>query len=318
MTRPVRSRVPFAVVGLAGLVGLAVAPPPPADGQGGWPPRVHGEISPERQMAEALREVEKAEDRKDRREKEMEALEGRRRAVEARMGERARALYRLTRAGMLPLAGGMDAMLQHMGRIQRLEGLVQGDLEVVRKLRTRERALRDEVRDLTARMQRMRERYRALGRQAAVPPARGGPLGAPTQGGMGLHVRDDPPTGLEADFGALRGRLELPVTGDFRARETDVGEGPALLFSTTAGARVRAAAEGRVAFADDHGDYGTLVIVEHGDGYYTVYGGLAQVAVRVGDYVGPRARVGTLAGDGLIFEVRHRTRSLPPRPWLGF
>jgi murein hydrolase activator len=315
MTRRVHNRVPFAVVGLAGLVGLAIAPPPLADGQGSWPPVAQQGASLERQMAEALREVEEAKGRKGRRAAEVEALDARRQAVEVRMGERARALYRVTRAGMLPLAGGVDAMLEHMGRIQRLEKLVREDVHAVRKLQARVQALRDELQQIETHVETMQAQYQALGQQAAVGAS---PAQPASPGGMGIRVLDGPPSGFDTDFAALRGRLELPVAGDFRAQETDVGEGPALLFATAPGAPVRAAAEGRVAFGDQHGDYGTLVIVDHGDSYYTVYGGLARVSVRVGDYVGARARLGTVANDGLIFEVRHRTRSLPPRPWLGF
>jgi murein hydrolase activator len=335
MRRPRPTTVPFAVVGVAGLMGLAVAPPPAADGQSqGWAPAGQGGESIERHMAEALREVESAKALEARHGTEIDALATQRKAVEARMHERARALYRITRAGMLPLAGGMEAMLEHMARVQRLERLVQTDLVAVRGLQARALALREELRRVQERAEGARARYQQLEREASSHRHRLAaasqfdqafeqshferpPMGAQFGHG-GLRIVDDPPTGLDADFGSLKGRLELPVTGDFRAQDTDVGEGPALLFTTAPGGSVRAAAEGRVAFADQHRDYGTLVIVDHGDSYYTVYGGLARVDVRVGDYVGARARIGAVANDGLLFEVRHRTRSLQPRPWLGF
>jgi murein hydrolase activator len=335
MKRAPSTRVPFAVVGVAGLVGLALAPPPPADGQPaplGAAPLDAGEL--ERQMAELQREVESHRARKGRHEAEVEALSAQREAVEARTAERARALYRVTRAGMLPLAGGVHMLLEHMGRIQHLQRLVKADVRAARGLSARALALREELRRIDARIEQSQARYGELERtraqaahhmapavdyEQALQTSTFQPSQAPAHLGYGgIRVLGGSPSGFDSDFAALKGRLELPVAGDFRAKDTDVGEGPALLFTTSAGASVRAAAEGRVAFADQHTGYGTLLIVDHGDGYYTVYGGLGRVDVHVGDYVGARARIGSVANDGLIFEVRHRTRSLPPRPWLGF
>jgi len=63
------------------------------------------------------------------------------------------------------------------------------------------------------------------------------------------------------------------------------------------------------------------VILDHGDGYYTVYGGLGAVEVRVGDDLSRSARIGSIGTDfsppALFFEVRKGTRTLEPRSWLG-
>ena len=84
---------------------------------------------------------------------------------------------------------------------------------------------------------------------------------------------------------------------------------------------MRAVAAGRVAFSDRYGSYGRLVILDHGDGYYTVYGGLGSVEVRVGDDLSRNARLGSIGTDftpsALFFEVRKGTRTLEPRAWLG-
>jgi septal ring factor EnvC (AmiA/AmiB activator) len=84
---------------------------------------------------------------------------------------------------------------------------------------------------------------------------------------------------------------------------------------------VRAVSAGRVAFSDRYGSYGRLVILDHGDGYYTVYGGLGAVEVRVGDDLSRQARIGSIGTDfapaALFFEVRKGTRTLDPRAWLG-
>ncbi|MFW5925783.1 MAG: murein hydrolase activator EnvC family protein [Myxococcota bacterium] len=332
MSRPIHSHVPFFVVGTAALVGLAVTPPPAVDGQS--PDGYASGGGVERRMAQTLRELETQQDRKARAEDEVRGLADQQKNVEARLGERARALYRISRAGMLPLAGGLPALVEHAGRLQRIERLVRTDLEALRSLQTRSIALREEVNELDRSIEAAEAKFTELEGSRADRERRQGAAerfeqtfetsrfegrrAPPGFGHGGVRVLDDAPTGLGNDFRALRGRLDIPVTGDFRAHDTDVGEGPALRFATSAGETVRAAAEGRVAFSDRHGDYGRLVIVDHGDGYYTVYGGLGSVSARVGDYIGRRARIGSVASnDGLVFEVRHRTRSLPPRQWLG-
>jgi septal ring factor EnvC (AmiA/AmiB activator) len=84
-----------------------------------------------------------------------------------------------------------------------------------------------------------------------------------------------------------------------------------------AGSGVVAVADGRVAFAGRHGALGLTVVLDHGDGHYTLYSGLAQAAPAVGEWVGQGARLGTLGGEPLYFEVRQGTRSTDTRAWIG-
>jgi septal ring factor EnvC (AmiA/AmiB activator) len=106
-----------------------------------------------------------------------------------------------------------------------------------------------------------------------------------------------------------------------RVARRDESDGPGLELQAPAGTPVRAVAAGRVAFSDRYGSYGRIVILDHGDGYYTVYGGLGAVEVRVGDDLSRDARIGSVGSDfnppSLFFEVRKGTRTLEPRSWLG-
>ena len=89
---------------------------------------------------------------------------------------------------------------------------------------------------------------------------------------------------------------------------------------TGVGAPVHAVAEGRVAFAGTYGSYGRVVILDHGDSFYTVYGGLGAFAARVGDSVSRGTKlgeVGAAARPAVFFEVRRSTRTLDPRLWTG-
>ena len=137
----------------------------------------------------------------------------------------------------------------------------------------------------------------------------------------GLRVVEGPPM---HSFESLQGALASPVAGELRVADvrSPDGDGPALEFQAAPGTAVRAAAAGRVAFSDRRGGYGRLVILDHGDGFYTLYGGLGGVEVLVGDDLSEGARIGGIGADttpsALTFEVRRGARALSPRTWLGF
>src|SRR6185312_16993360 len=111
-----------------------------------------------------------------------------------------------------------------------------------------------------------------------------------------------------APFEALRGKLAAPISGELRLHDVQRGDASALLIEAEGGATVRASAAGRVSWSD-----GRKVVIDHGDGYQTVYAQLGSVEVRSGDDVSGLARIGTVADAAdaaLLFEVRHGTRSL--------
>ena len=99
-------------------------------------------------------------------------------------------------------------------------------------------------------------------------------------------------------------------------------DGPGLALSGRPGATVRAVYDGRVAFADSYGSYGKVIIIDHGQRYFTLSGQLENVDVKVGEQVhrgtpiGRVARVGKHRGE-LYFEVRHAGETIDPKPWFG-
>ena len=98
--------------------------------------------------------------------------------------------------------------------------------------------------------------------------------------------------------------------------------GPGLEIHAPAGTVVRAVFAGRVAFADRYGPYGRIVILDHGDHYYTVSGDLDEIDVKIGQDLGAGERLGTVGDDGqgamLYFEVASRLAGRSrPAPWLG-
>jgi murein hydrolase activator len=87
-------------------------------------------------------------------------------------------------------------------------------------------------------------------------------------------------------------------------------------------ATVRAVHDGRVAFAEPFPAYGNLLIINHGDGYHSLYGHLAEFLVKSGEYViaGQPVAVagdtGSLVGVSVYFEIRHQAKPVDPLQWL--
>ncbi len=93
------------------------------------------------------------------------------------------------------------------------------------------------------------------------------------------------------------------------------------LIEAESGAEVRAIAYGRVAYADWLRGYGLLMIIDHGDGFMSLYGNNESLLFEPGDWVQPGASIGTVgsdpgAGQGLYFELRSDGRALDPAAWV--
>jgi murein DD-endopeptidase MepM/ murein hydrolase activator NlpD len=93
-------------------------------------------------------------------------------------------------------------------------------------------------------------------------------------------------------------------------------------LASTAGAPVPAANAGVVAYAGELGIYGQAVLLDHGQGIFTLYGHLAGVAVRQGERVargavlGPSGRTGMAGGDHLHLSVLVSGTFVAPAEWL--
>lgn len=135
------------------------------------------------------------------------------------------------------------------------------------------------------------------------------------------------PESTETSFGARRGHLRWPVrgelTGRFGAPRLEGGATWRGVFIRAAnGTEVHAVADGKVVFADWMRGFGNLIIVEHGDGYMTVYGNNESVFKSPGDDVSAGdviASVGTSGGQeesGLYFEIRYRGQPQDPAKWV--
>jgi len=127
-------------------------------------------------------------------------------------------------------------------------------------------------------------------------------------------------------FTRLRGKLNWPVAGQLVARFGESRAGgvrwDGVLVATERGSPVKAVCAGRVIYADWLPGLGLLAIVDHGDGYLSLYGHNERLYKAVGEQV---AAGDTLAAAGdsggssrpeLYFEIRRGGKPVDPRPWF--
>jgi septal ring factor EnvC (AmiA/AmiB activator) len=126
-------------------------------------------------------------------------------------------------------------------------------------------------------------------------------------------------------FRALKGKMKWPSRGVLAARfGADKGSGlrwDGVVISAQEGSEVRAVYHGRVVFADWLRGFGLLLIIDHGNGYMTLYGHNQALFKETGEWVEaeePVALVGSSGGrlkTGLYFEVRYEGRPVNPKAW---
>lgn len=181
-----------------------------------------------------------------------------------------------------------------------------------------------------ARRDAEREAARRAREEAAknAPPTRVAPAPAPARI---PSPRPDAEPGATGPFAQLRGRLPMPVvgeiTGRFGAPRKVEGAGAAptwkgIFIRAAGGTGVHAVATGQVVFADWLRGFGNLMVIDHGDGFLSVYGNneslLRNVGERVavGDLVAAVGNTGGIEQTGLYFELRFQGRPFDPLKWV--
>jgi septal ring factor EnvC (AmiA/AmiB activator) len=130
----------------------------------------------------------------------------------------------------------------------------------------------------------------------------------------------------EAPFASSRGRLAWPLQGKvvtaFGAGDDSGRRSSGVLLAAKSGTPVHAVSHGRVAFADWLRGYGLMIIVDHGDGYLSLYGCNETLLKDVGDWVDAGESIATSGASGgqktpgLYFELRAKGQAVDPRGWL--
>jgi len=123
----------------------------------------------------------------------------------------------------------------------------------------------------------------------------------------------------------LKGKMPIPVKGRVKhayGQPRTAGlHWQGWLIGATEGSEVRVIAYGRVAYSDWLRGYGLLMIIDHGDGFMSLYANNESLLHEVGDWVEPGATISTvgtspLNGNGLYFEIRKNGEAMDPAVWL--
>lgn len=137
-------------------------------------------------------------------------------------------------------------------------------------------------------------------------------------------------TAFGQDFARLKGTLEWPLKGKIirhfgsdydRATNTETFS-PGIQIQIKTDSEVKAAASGIIVHADYLRGYGNMVIIDHGRGWYTLYGHLSAIIrgkeeeVKSGETIGLSGETGSNLGPALFFGIRNRDQSYDPVEWL--
>jgi septal ring factor EnvC (AmiA/AmiB activator) len=88
------------------------------------------------------------------------------------------------------------------------------------------------------------------------------------------------------------------------------------------GTAVKAVAQGKVVYAERFLGYGKVILIDHGGGFYSLYGHLADYLVSLGaavkelQSIGTVGDTGSLEGPRLYFELRQNGKPVDPLGWL--
>ena len=125
----------------------------------------------------------------------------------------------------------------------------------------------------------------------------------------------------------LRGKLNWPVNGKLSERfgvrrEGSQARWSGILISSSAGREIQSIHHGRVVFSDYLRGFGLMTIIDHGDGYMSLYGHNEALFKSAGDWVEAGERIamvgqtGSYPETGLYFEIRHKSKAVNPMRFI--
>jgi len=290
-------------------------------------------------------------------EAEAEAIAARLDLTRRSMRKRAVALYKAGEVGGVRLLFSSGGLREFLSRVYGLRRLLAHDLDLIERHEAQSAALAAKeaeaaeavrVRDAAAERLRKRSAQLAEERQAKRQVAarilvdRARERAALVELETAARALEETLSGLEEDAGgdapeipavpfeSLRGALPHPVDApivegygrvvdaEFQTQTFRKG----VEYQAPLGETVRAVADGRVRFAGWFRGYGKLVILDHGDSYFSVSGHLDEIeveageSVEAGEAIGAVGETGSLQGPLLYFELRKGSDPLDPSLWL--
>ena len=193
---------------------------------------------------------------------------------------------------------------------------IEGNSEELAKLQEAQDATQKEIDEMVAELERQRREEEERRRQeeaANNPGGSGGGGGGGTATGTGSFGWPVPScTYITSKVGPRY----HPVTGAYQSTHTGLDIG------ASHGATIVASDGGTVTTAGVKGGYGNCVMIDHGNGYYTLYGHMSSIAVSVGqsvskgDTIGYVGSTGVSTGPHCHFEIRVNGVCTDPAPWF--
>ncbi|MBB6188938.1 peptidoglycan DD-metalloendopeptidase family protein [Rhodanobacter sp. MP7CTX1] len=196
------------------------------------------------------------------------------------------------RAAQQKLAADTDA--QYKDQAQRLAALKQNAQSLNQLVDKLQKAIEEAAREAAARDAAAREAARKAHPGHNVPP---------------------PPIPVGSATADIRGNLPWPASGVVNSY------GNGVLIKANGGSEIHAVARGRVIYAGFLRGYGMLLIVNHGNGWMSMYGNNETLLHGVGDQVEVGEAIGTASpptgiNTGVYFELRKDSQPVDPRSWL--
>lgn len=275
-------------------------------------------------------------------------------AGEARVKERLLVRYKFGRGALLGLIFSQDDLGAVIRKQKFMEVLLKADRYLIEEYRVelsalslaQERLAREvnNVRELLGELKNKREQIQMV-KERREELLRGLSLeknrhlarleelklaGARLQGLVESLKSDLAQVSLGTGFKTFRGRLNPPLSGevagffgkveDPRFRTVTFNNGVQIVAPY--GQEIRAVFFGRVVYSRPFKGYGNIVIIDHGEGFHTLYGYASKLLKKEGDIVTKDEVIalvgdnGTLAAPQLYFEVRYQGKPTDPLAWI--
>lgn len=213
-------------------------------------------------------------------------------------------------------------------RDDKLKAREQDQADLAKVLKTIEETLARQAREaeearqkaLIAQQEAEKKRLREAQADASDAPRK------PARSSPGALVSSAGPS-FGGAFAAARGKLPWPVDGRLLARfgetrgDDSRSKWDGVMISAAAGSQVHAVHGGRVVFADWLRGAGLLVILDHGNGYLSLYGHNQTLLKEAGDVVKAGESISTVGNSGgqdtpaLYFAIRQQGRPSDPAQW---
>ncbi|NOY67921.1 MAG: peptidoglycan DD-metalloendopeptidase family protein [Deltaproteobacteria bacterium] len=262
------------------------------------------------------------------------------------------ALYKLNRLGAMNLLASADSMYELFRRKAAVERVVSRDERVIGDLMDKNARLAALIRHLkseTLRKQALEKDYEAaIDRLTSDKKTRKKALAkirkkksdrlstikylraAALQMDRTVSALSKSGVRTPSRFTGYRGLLKMPVSGKIvsrfgkfiepRSGVESIRNG--IEIKTDRGTPVRAVFKGKTIYADWLKGYGKVIIIAHGDSYYTIYAHVEDMfsqrgdPVETGQVIATVGQTGSIVGPVLYFEIRHHDDPKDPLAWL--